>query len=208
MSGRPPHSDRRPDKRQNGCPVVKGATETKLDIGEWLRSLGLQSYEQTFRDNGIDLEILPHLTVEDLKEIGVQAVGHRRKLLDAIGLLPAHLAADRSPASVERRQLTLMFVDLVGSTDLSRRLDPEELREVMRAYSNTVAGEIARLEGHVAKFLGDGVQAYFGWPRASEDAAEQAVRAGLAVAGRTCAGDLHRHAGTEKHWRGEHSGAG
>ncbi|MCC8973050.1 adenylate/guanylate cyclase domain-containing protein [Bradyrhizobium brasilense] len=153
-----------------------------MDIGEWLRSLGLQSYEQTFRDNGIDLEILPHLTVEDLKEIGVQAVGHRRKLLDAIGLLPADLAAARPPASVECRQLTLMFVDLVGSTDLSRRLDPEELREVMRAYSNTVAGEIARLEGHVAKFLGDGVQAYFGWPRASEDAAEQAVRAGLAVA--------------------------
>ncbi|MBR0784842.1 adenylate/guanylate cyclase domain-containing protein [Bradyrhizobium iriomotense] len=153
-----------------------------MDIGEWLRSLGLQSYEQRFRDNGIDLEILSHLTVEDLKEIGVQAVGHRRKLLDAIGLLPADLAAARPPASVERRQLTLMFVDLVGSTDLSRRLDPEELREVMRAYSNTVAGEIARLEGHVAKFLGDGVQAYFGWPRASEDAAEQAVRAGLAVA--------------------------
>lgn len=153
-----------------------------MDIGEWLRSLGLQSYEQTFRDNGIDLEILPHLTVEDLKEIGVQAVGHRRKLLDAIGLRSAEPAAARLPASVERRQLTLMFVDLVGSTDLSRRLDPEELREVMRAYSNTVAGEIARREGHVAKFLGDGVQAYFGWPRASEDAAEQAVRAGLAVA--------------------------
>jgi class 3 adenylate cyclase len=152
-----------------------------LDIGEWLRSLGLQSYEQTFRDNRVDLEILPHLTVEDLKEMGVQAVGHRRKLLDAIGLLPADLAAAR-PASAERRQLTLMFVDLVGSTDLSRRLDPEELREVMRAYSNTVAGEIARQEGHVAKFLGDGVQAYFGWPRASEDAAEQAIRAGLAVA--------------------------
>lgn len=105
-----------------------------MDIGEWLRSLGLQSYEQTFRDNGINLEILPHLTVEDLKEIGVQAVGHRRKLLDAIGLLPADLAAARPPASVERRQLTLMFVDLVGSTDLSHRLDPEELREVMRAY--------------------------------------------------------------------------
>lgn len=153
-----------------------------MDIGEWLRSLGLQSYEQTFRENEIDLEILPHLTVEDLKEVGVQAVGHRRKLLDAIGLLPADLAAARSLTSVERRQLTLMFVDLVGSTDLSRRLDPEELREVMRAYSNTVAGEIARLEGHVAKFLGDGVLAYFGWPRASEDAAEQAVRAGLAVA--------------------------
>src|SRR5919108_6232326 len=112
MSGRLPHSDRPPDEKQRGS-VIEGATETKLDIGEWLRSLGLQSYEQTFRDNGIDLEILPHLTVEDLKEIGVQAVGHRRKLLDAIGLLPADLVAARPAASVERRQLTLMFVDLV-----------------------------------------------------------------------------------------------
>ena len=153
-----------------------------MDIGEWLRGLGLQSYEQTFRDNGIDLAILPQLTVDDLKEIGVQAVGHRRKILDAIGLLPTDQAAARAPASPERRQLTLMFVDLVGSTDLSRRLDPEELHEVMRAYQNSVAGEIARLDGHVAKFLGDGVLAYFGWPRASEDAAERAVRAGLAVA--------------------------
>lgn len=153
-----------------------------MDIGEWLRGLGLQSYEQTFRDNGIDLEVLPRLTVDDLKEIGVQAVGHRRKILDAIGSLPADPGAARAPVSAERRQLTLMFVDLVGSTDLSRRVDPEELREIMRAYQNTVAGEIARLEGHVAKFLGDGILAYFGWPRASEDAAERAVRAGLAVA--------------------------
>jgi class 3 adenylate cyclase/predicted ATPase len=153
-----------------------------LDIGEWLRALGLQSYEQVFRDNGIDLEVLPRLTVDDLKEIGVQAVGHRRKILDAIGSLPADPGAPRAPVSVERRQLTLVFVDLVGSTDLSRRVDPEELREIMRAYQNTVAGEIARLEGHVAKFLGDGVLAYFGWPRASEDAAERAVRAALAVA--------------------------
>jgi class 3 adenylate cyclase len=153
-----------------------------LDIGEWLHGLGLQSYEQTFRDNGIDLEVLPRLTVDDLKEIGVRAVGHRRKILDAIGLLPIDRTAARAPPSPERRQLTLMFVDLVGSTDLSRRLDPEELREIMRAYQNTVAGEISRLEGHVAKFLGDGVLAYFGWPRASEDAAERAVQAGLSVA--------------------------
>jgi len=153
-----------------------------LDIGAWLRGLGLESYEQTFRDNGIDLEVLPRLTVEDLKEIGVQAVGHRRKILDAIGYLPADPKAAAAPASAERRQLTLMFVDLVGSTDLSRRLDPEELREIMRAYQKTVAGEIAKFEGHVAKFLGDGVLAYFGWPRASEDSAERAVRAGLAVA--------------------------
>jgi hypothetical protein len=114
-----------------------------LHIGEWLRSLGLQFYEQTFRDNGIDLEVLPHLTVDDLQEIGVEAVGHRRKILDAIRRLPTDPAA-RAPAPAERRQLTLMFVDLVGSTDLSRRIDPEELREIMRAYQNTVAGEIGR----------------------------------------------------------------
>jgi class 3 adenylate cyclase/tetratricopeptide (TPR) repeat protein len=153
-----------------------------LDIGEWLRGLGLQSYEKTFRDNGIDLEVLPRLTVDDLKEIGVRAVGHRRKILDAAGCLPADPQTSAAPLGAERRQLTVMFVDLVGSTDLSRRVDPEELREIMRAYQNTVAGEIARLEGHVAKFLGDGILAYFGWPRASEDAAERAVRAGLAVA--------------------------
>src|ERR1700748_631432 len=155
--------------------------EAKLDIGEWLRGLGLQSYEQMFRDNRIDLEVLPHLTVDDLKEVGVGAVGDRRKILDAIGRRPTDLPAAPPAAPAERRQLTLMFVDLVGSTDLSRRVDPEELREIMRAYQNTVAGEIARLEGHVAKFLGDGILAYFGWPRASEDAAERAVRAGLAV---------------------------
>jgi class 3 adenylate cyclase/predicted ATPase len=152
-----------------------------LDIGEWLRGLGLQSYEQTFRENAIDLEVLPRLTVDDLKEIGVQAVGHRRKIFEAARLLPTDAGGHRAPVSAERRQLTLMFVDLVGSTALSRRVDPEELREIMRAYQNTVAGEIARLEGHVAKFLGDGVLAYFGWPQASEDAAERAVRAGLAI---------------------------
>ena len=160
-----------------------------MDIGEWLRGLGLQSYEQTFRDNGIDLELLPQLTADDLKEIGVQAVGHRRKILDAIGLTEA-----RAPASAERRQLTLVFVDLVGSTDLSRRLDPEELHEIMRAYQNTVAGEITRLGGHVAKFLGDGVLAYFGWPQASEDATERAVRAGLAVV--TAVGGISASAGS------------
>jgi class 3 adenylate cyclase/predicted ATPase len=153
-----------------------------LEIGEWLRSLGLQSYEQAFQDNGVDFDVLPRLTVDDLKEIGVQAVGHRRKILDAILLLPATGIAGRAPAPAERRQLTIMFVDLVGSTDLSQRVDPEELRDIMRSYQNSAAGEIARLGGHVAKFLGDGVLAYFGWPQASEDAAERGVRAGLAVA--------------------------
>ena len=118
-----------------------------MDIGEWLRGLGLQSYEQAFRDNGIDLEVLPHLTVDDLKEIGVQAVGHRRKILDAIGLLPMDRTAARTPASAERRQLTIMFVDLVGSIDLSRRVDPEELREIMRSYQNAVAGRDCTVGG-------------------------------------------------------------
>jgi len=153
-----------------------------LEIGEWLRGLGLQSYEQAFRDHGIDFEVLPHLTVDDLKEIGVQAVGHRRKILEAINLFPIDRTTARAPASAERRQLTIMFVDLVGSIDLSRRVDPEELREIMRSYQNAAVGEIARLGGHVAKFLGDGILAYFGWPQASEDATERAVRAGLAVA--------------------------
>ena len=153
-----------------------------MNIGQWLRGLGLQSYEQAFEDNGIDLEILPHLTVDDLKEMGIQAVGHRRKLLEAISLLQTDQTTARAQSSAERRQLTIMFVDLVGSTDLSLRVDPEELREIMRSYQNAVASEIARLGGHVAKFLGDGVLAYFGWPQASEDAAERAVRAGLAVA--------------------------
>lgn len=165
-----------------------------MDIGEWLRGLGLQSYERTFRENAIDLEVLPRLTVEDLKEIGVQAVGHRRKMLDAIGLLPADPSPAQAILSAERRQLTMMFVDLVGSTDLSRRLDPEELSEVLRRYQNTVANEIARLDGHVAKFLGDGILAYFGWPQASEEAAEDAVRAALAVApavGRISSGTGH-----------------
>ncbi len=153
-----------------------------MEIGDWLRGLGLALYEQSFRENGIDFEVLPQLTVEDLKEIGVQAVGHRRKILDAISLLPAQPPARQVQSLPERRHLTLMFVDLVGSTDISRRLDPEELRDLMRAYQNTVAGEIVRLDGHVAKFFGDGVLAYFGWPRAREDAAERAVRAGLRVA--------------------------
>ncbi len=158
--------------------------------------MGLEQYEQAFRDNDIDAGILPRLTTEDLTAIGVTSVGHRRRLLDAIAVLAAALEppaetpstpdAATEPVSArssaaERRQLTVMFVDLVGSTELSRRLDPEEMREVLRAYQNTVGGEIGRFEGHVAKFMGDGVLAYFGWPKGHEDAAERAVRTGLAI---------------------------
>jgi class 3 adenylate cyclase len=155
-----------------------------VDIGQWLRGLGLQSYEEAFRNHGVDLDLLPRLTADDLKEIGVAAVGHRRKILDAIALLAERQSSETAAQprfQPERRQLTVMFVDLVGSTDLSRRLDPEELREIMRAYQDAAAREIARFAGHIAKFMGDGLLAYFGWPKATEDQAEQAVRAGLAT---------------------------
>ena len=166
-----------------------------MDIGAWLRKLGLERYEHAFRENEIDAEILPKLTADDLKDIGVTTVGHRRKLLEAIAALaepasappakpgaPAEAAPTARPAQAERRQLTVLFCDLVGSTELAARLDPEDMREVIRAYQDACAGAITRFEGHVAKYMGDGVLAYFGWPRAHEDEAASAVRAGLALA--------------------------
>ncbi len=146
-------------------------------IGDWLEGLGLDRYAEAFADNEIDLGALPHITEEDLKEMGV-ALGARRKMLAAIAELgdwaePAtadEMSDDRSAgAEAERRQLTVMFCDLVGSTALSGRLDPEDYREVMRAYQEACAGIVGRYEGHVAKFLGDGVLAYFGWPRVHAD---------------------------------------
>jgi class 3 adenylate cyclase len=134
-----------------------------VDVGAWLRDLGLGQYEQAFRDNDVDARVLPGLTADDLKEIGVASVGHRRLMLEAIAALSAGAAsaapAAHAPIVAERRQLTVMFVDLVGSTELSHRLDPEEMDHVLRAHQNTVAGEVARFEGHVAKFMGDGVLA-------------------------------------------------
>ena len=160
-----------------------------MDIGGWLRELGLGQYEQLFRDNAIDTEILSELTDSDLERLGV-FLGHRRKLFKAIAALrevqepSAKGAAARSrqeTLTAERRQLTVMFIDLVGSTALSTRLDPEEMREVMRAYQSTAASELVHFDGHVAKFMGDGIVAYFGWPRAHEDEAERAVRAALRI---------------------------
>ena len=135
----------------------------------------------------------PKLTADDLKDIGVTIVGHRRKLLEVIAALAKPALAQRAepsapvspsvarPSAAERRQLTVMFVDLVGSTALSAALDPEEMGAAIRVYQNAVAGETLRFEGHIAKFMGDGVLAYFGWPQAHEDDAERAVRAGLAL---------------------------
>ena len=161
------------------------------DVAAWLRGLGLERYEAAFRENAVDAAVLPRLTSEDLKEIGVAALGHRKRLLEAIAALPgegrvrppapAPAVVPSRPRGAERRQLTMVFADLVGSTALAARLDPEETHGMLRAFQNAVAGEIARFEGHVAKFMGDGVLAYFGWPRAHEDEAERAVRAALAL---------------------------
>ena len=146
-----------------------------------------RTYEPAFRESEITSAVLPELTEADLKELGLP-LGPRKLLLRAIASLPLSSASEPTPASTttpreaERRQLTVLFCDLVGSTALSQRFDPEEMREVLRSYQNAVAGEVTRLEGHIAKFMGDGVLAYFGWPRAHEDEAERAVQAGLAVA--------------------------
>src|SRR5262245_8460937 len=164
-----------------------------MDLGGWLRSLGLGKYEAAFRKNEIDETVLPRLTAEDLKELGVAALGHRRKLLDAIAALRADTkvstTATHDPASAdelrrdtaERRQVTVMFSDLVGSTALSGRMDPEDFREVISSYQKCVAETVGRFGGFVAKYQGDGVLIYFGYPQAHEDDAERAVRTGLAL---------------------------
>ena len=158
-----------------------------IDVADWLRRLGLEQYARAFADNDIDGEILPELTADDLIGLGVTSIGHRRRLLAAIAALRGDVpqaATDTAAAAVavsgeaERRQLTVMFCDLVGSTPLSVRFDPEDLREVIGAYNRCVADTVARFAGFVAKYMGDGVLIYFGYP---EDDAERAVRAGLAI---------------------------
>jgi class 3 adenylate cyclase/tetratricopeptide (TPR) repeat protein len=159
------------------------------DIGEWLEGLGLSRYAEAFADNEIDMHALPHITEEDLKEIGV-ALGARRQLLAKIGELgdlnaPGAATGGSDEGSVaneaQRRQLTVMFCDLVGSTALSTRHDPEDYREVIRAYQDACAGVITRFGGFVAKYMGDGILAYFGWPQAREDDAGRAISAGLGL---------------------------
>jgi class 3 adenylate cyclase len=165
-----------------------------MDIVVWLRSLGLEEYEAAFRDNKVDAAVLPKLTADDLKDLGIAAVGDRRKLLEAIAALrndvggkapsvdavPTSSAPSARPEDrAERRQVTVMFSDLVGSTTLSARMDPEDLREVISAYQKCVAETVQRFGGFVAKYMGDGVLIYFGYPQAHEDDAERAVRAGL-----------------------------
>ena len=157
-------------------------------ITDWLEKLGLGQYAQRFVENEITLSILPDLTDADLKELGVSALGHRRLLLRAIAALdnverrtptPTTAPAPQRADAAERRQVTVMFSDLVGSTALSARMDPEDLREVISAYQKCVAETVQRFGGFVAKYMGDGVLVYFGYPQAHEDDAERAVRAGL-----------------------------
>lgn len=161
-----------------------------MDIAAWLRGLGLEHHERVFRENAIDADVLHDLTDEHLKQLGLP-LGHRLKLIKAIAALdgsaPSHPpSVSHSPGtaaapSAERRQLTVMFCDLVGSTALSTRLDPEDLREVIAAYHECVAGVVGRFEAFLAKYMGDGVLVYFGWPKTHEDEPERAVHAGLAV---------------------------
>ena len=167
-----------------------------MDIAGWLRDLGLDRYEAAFRDNDVNADILPKLTGDDLKDLGVTSVGHRRQILDAIATLrlegrpadgPVQLstrpAGNLVPSETagERRQLTVMFCDLVGSTALSERLDPEELRGLLHAYRTLSGDVIARYDGFVARYVGDGILTYFGWPTAHEEDAERAIRAALEI---------------------------
>src|SRR6516162_2655505 len=189
------------DGRSSGASAILPACSTRKPRGkqvatitEWLASLGLPEYAQRFTKNDIDVFILRHLTDQDLKELGV-SLGHRRKILAAIAELAgaAPLTSQRAPPEpkpredAERRHVTVMFADLVGSTALSAWMDPEDLRKVISAYQKCSAETVRRFDGFVAKYMGDGVLVYFGYPQAHEDDAERAVRAGLeliaAVAG-------------------------
>ena len=172
-----------------------------MDIVAWLRNLGLGKYEAVFRENEITEKVLPNLTAEDLKDLGVSIVGHRRTLLDAIAALRAHaeneaptLATAPAPSSDatlpvaavvepagERRHITVMFCDLVGSTSISAQLDAEDWRDLVGAYLDPASVAVTEMGGHVAKKLGDGLMALFGYPTAHENDAERAARAGLSI---------------------------
>lgn len=159
------------------------------ELARWLDEQGLGGLTETFAANDIDIDVLSDLADDDLKHLGI-SLGNRKRLLKAIASRtrddgrtsrPIGPAASKKAYAPERRHLSVMFCDLVGSSALAGKLDPEEMRELLRAYQEAVAAEIARFDGHIAQFLGDGVLAYFGWPRAHEDAGERAVRASLAA---------------------------
>ncbi len=192
-----------------------------MDPGGWLRSVGLEQYEATFRENGIDLSVLPDLTDQDMEKLGV-LLGHRRKLLRAIAELDGTPAAAAPPpvqasapppisaaveAGGERRYLTVMFCDLVGSTSISAKLDAEEWRDLVGAYLDAASAAVTEMGGHVAKKLGDGLLALFGYPIAHENEAERAARAALSI--QRALAELNReNAGTGKPVLAARPGAG
>lgn len=167
-------------------------------VKTWLNDLGLGQYAETFAENGVDARVLPLLTNDDLRELGV-SLGHRKVILAAAHFLSdekapeqptsdiaaaaakALLDSDGQPsrAPAERRHLTVFFADLAGSTELTNRIDPEDMRILLQRYQDSVAGAVSRYGGYVAKYLGDGLLVFFGWPRAYEDHAIRAVKAGL-----------------------------
>ena len=161
-------------------------------FAQWLTEIGLERYVTVFSENNIDFDVMGSLSEGDLRELGL-AIGDRKRLLTAVAQLNAQSTADTIPMAPpksatepahsegERRQLTVMFCDLVGSTALSEKLDPEELRSLLHNY-RTVCGEvIARYEGFVARYVGNGILTYFGWPKAHEEDAERALRAALEI---------------------------
>ena len=161
------------------------------DLAQWLEKLGLARYAQLFAENDIDLDTLPHLTDEELKELGL-SLGHRAKLRTALRTLVENDPSARAgppdsregkfqPADAERRQVSVLFCDLVASTALSTQLDAEDYREPIRAYQDACVSVVARFDGFPAKFMDDGLLIYFGWPRAHEDDAGRAINAGLGI---------------------------
>ena len=169
-----------------------------MDLGGWLRSLGLGQYETAFRENAINEKVLPSLTAEDLKDLGVSMVGHRRMLLDAIAalrtdptaitppapastVLPIAAAAITAPEAAGRRHITVMFCDLVDSTGIAAKLDAEEWRDLVGAYLDAASAAVTEMGGKIAKKLGDGLMALFGYPVAQENDSERAVRAALSI---------------------------
>src|SRR5262249_15737721 len=186
--------------RSEGGEGVVGATRDMSEVRKWLETVGLAQYADAFEANDIDIDLLAQVDDQLLKDIGISSAGHRLRIRNAITKLGAHVQSETADgslvsagaASAERRQVTVMFSDLVGSTPLSAGMDPEDLREVISAYQKCVAETVQRFGGFVAKYMGDGVLVYFGYPQAHEDDAERAVRAGLELG--TAVGNLKTHA--------------
>ena len=196
-------------------------------LATWLQALGLERYAAVFEENDVDLEALGLLGEPELEGLGL-SLGHRKKLLSALAALhggaaeatlESHRAAGPVSVAAERRQLTVLFCDLVGSTELSRRLDLEDYRELVRSYQSVCAAAVSRFDGHIAQYLGDGLLVYFGYPKAHEDDAQRAVRAALAMVDAVAAagfpqraagragGDPHRSGGGGRSRRGRCAGA-